>query len=351
MNPIYYFVLFVGCIALSYGLLRLLLLKSYGLLTMDVPNIRSLHNAPVPRGGGLVIVLIILVACIGLQLVVPESVVPPLWIALLVTVTGVIGWLDDFKDLSVLLRIILQLSCAIILLTLFDLPHSIYVGGARYSLNVDSALVNACVYLFLIVWMVWMTNLFNFMDGVDGLVMVQALVAALTLALWFGSRESNVLLVLNLCLAGGILGFGLLNWHPAKIFLGDVGSLALGSYFGLMAIIGWIQYQISFDVFILLYGLFFFDATITLLRRMLSRQRWWEAHTSHFYQRAYRLGYNHRQITIMATVICLVLAALSSASFYSNRYAFVWTLGSIIVLASCGTVIKIKEKQVTASRN
>ena len=78
MNPLYCLVLFFGCVAFSYGLLRLLLLKPYGLLAVDVPNVRSLHNSPVPRGGGLVIVLILLVACIGMQTVIPESVVPPL---------------------------------------------------------------------------------------------------------------------------------------------------------------------------------------------------------------------------------------------------------------------------------
>ncbi len=350
MNPLYCLVLFFGCVAFSYGLLRLLLLKPYGLLAVDVPNVRSLHNSPVPRGGGLVIVLILLVACIGMQTVIPESVVPPLWIAFLVTVTGIIGWLDDLKDLSVRVRIILQLACVIILLTIFDLPHSFYFGGIKYSLNVDSVLLNAIVYLSLIVWMVWMINLFNFMDGVDGLAMVQSLVAALTLVLWFSSKESTLLVVLNLCLAGGILGFGFLNWPPAKIFLGDVGSLVLGCYFALMAVIGWIHYEISIDVFILLYGLFFFDATTTLIRRMISKQLWWEAHTSHFYQRVYRLGYNHQQISIMATMICLVLATLSSAAFFSNRYAFIWTLAGIVVLVCCGTAIKMKEKQGAASR-
>ena len=333
------------CTTLSYVLLRLSLLKPGILLALDVPNIRSLHKTPVPRGGGLIIVLILGVVCLGLGVMHADPVFSPLWIALLVTGTGVIGWLDDLKGLSVLLRLLLQVAGALILLAMIDLPQLVHVGGFEYPLNHGSALINLSVCLGLVGWIVWMTNLFNFMDGVDGLAVVQSVVAALTLALWFASKGSYIFMLVNVCLAGSVLGFGFLNWSPAKIFLGDVGSLSLGSYFALMAVIGWTHFEISIDVFVLLYGFFFFDASITLLRRVVTGQHWWEAHTGHYYQRLHRLGYNHRQVSLMSAAICLLLAGLSSGAFYTSQYEYVWSLTGLMVLGVCGIVIKMKEKR------
>jgi len=348
MNILIVLFVFSICTIASYLLLRLLLLKPGALLALDVPNVRSLHNAPVPRGGGLIVILIVDVVCLVLAVIHPDAVFSPLWIALLVTGIGVIGWLDDIKSLSVLLRLLLQISGALILLAVIDLPQWVHVGGVEFSLNHKSVVVNFSVCLFLVIGVVWMTNLFNFMDGVDGLAVVQSVVAALTLAMWFGYKGSESLMLLNVCLAGAVIGFGFLNWSPAKIFLGDVGSLALGCYFALMAVIGCTYYGISIDAFVLLYGLFFFDASVTLLRRAITGQRWWEAHASHYYQRLHRLGYNHSQVAWMSVVVCLLLAALSSGAFYTNQYEFAWSVMGLVLLGVCGIVIEMKEKRATA---
>ena len=348
MNFLICLFVFSICTIASYVLLRLLLSKPGALLALDVPNVRSLHSAPVPRGGGLIIILIVDVVCLMLAAIHPDAVFSPLWIALLVTGTGVIGWLDDIKSLSVLLRLLLQIAGGLILLAVIDLPQWIHVGGFQFPLNHESALLNLSLCIGLVLGMVWMTNLFNFMDGVDGLAVVQSVVAALTLALWFGYKGSESLMLLNVCLAGAVIGFGFLNWSPAKIFLGDVGSLALGCYFALMAVIGCTYYGISIDAFVLLYGLFFFDASITLLRRAVAGQRWWEAHSSHYYQRLHRLGYNHSQVALMSVMVCLLLAALSSGAFYTNQYEFAWSLMGLVALGFCGLAIEMKEKRATA---
>jgi Fuc2NAc and GlcNAc transferase len=164
--------------------------------------------------------------------------------------------------------------------------------------------------LLSVLGIVWAINLYNFMDGIDGIAAAEAIVASLAgagLLLWQGQGD---LASISLIVAGASAGFLVWNWEPARIFMGDVGSGFLGFVFGTLALASERRGAMPALVWILLLGLFFGDATVTLLRRMLRGERWFEAHSNHAYQRLVRAGLRHRTVTGLIAGLTLVLAGL-----------------------------------------
>ena len=224
--------LLLGSLA-SYSLLSFLLRKNSSILVPDRPNTRSLHSQVVPKGGGLVII-VSTASLIGVYQAMYQSItVIPVLIALLVGCIAVLGWFDDRHNLRIRSRIIVQIAIACVMVYLLAPFQGINIAG--YRLEQPDWLLS----ITLVVWIVWMTNLFNFMDGIDGLVATQSAIAAIVLAFWFHQVGAVDLVLLNLTLSGALVGFSVLNWRPARVFLGDIGSLTLGIYFAVMGIIGW----------------------------------------------------------------------------------------------------------------
>ena len=188
-----------------------------------------------------------------------------------------------------------------------------------------------------------MTNLFNFMDGIDGLVGTQSTIAAIVLAFWFHQAGAPEFVSLNLALAGALAGFSILNWRPARVFLGDIGSLTLGIYFAVMGIIGWTVYRLPVEAFVLLYGVMLCDTSVTLTVRIFKGERWWEAHSSHFYQRLVGLGYNHAQVTSLAMMVTVCLSIYATLLIHERGPQWLWILLGGLTLAGCGLTIKHKE--------
>ena len=189
-----------------------------------------------------------------------------------------------------------------------------------------------------------MTNLFNFMDGIDGLVATQSTIAAIVLAFWFHQAGVPELVSLNLALAGALAGFSILNWRPAHVFLGDIGSLTLGIFFAVMGIIGWTVYRLPVEAFVLLYGVMLCDTSVTLMVRIFKGECWWEAHSSHFYQRMVGLGYNHAQVTSLTLVITLCLSIFGSFVIYKVGPGWLWMTLGLVTLASCALAVLEKER-------
>ena len=329
--------LFLGSLT-SYSLLRFLLRQNSGLLVPDRPNSRSLHSQIVPKGGGLVII-VSTATLIGIYQVLYQSIsLMHVLIASLVGCIAVLGWFDDRYNLRVRTRIIVQILVGCALVYLVVRFKGLDVVGYRLEFP------DWLLFCVLVLWIVWMTNLFNFMDGIDGLVVTQSTIASIVIALWFYQAGASSLAALNLALAGALVGFSVLNWRPASVFLGDVGSLTLGIYFAVMSVIGWTTHYLAVEAFVLLFGVMICDTTVTLSLRIFRGERWWEAHSEHFYQRLVGLGYNHAQVASLAAAITLYLSICGSLVIYKIGPVWLWVTLSLVTLVICGFTVQRKER-------
>ncbi|HSH12694.1 MAG TPA: glycosyltransferase family 4 protein [Desulfurivibrionaceae bacterium] len=280
------------------GLVRRLAMRG---ALLDIPNQRSSHITPTPRGGGLGIVGAFLMGGIGLAMIAPPG-TSGFTILLLFTsllVAG-IGFWDDLRQLSAGRRILVHLLAAGLLV--WGLGREGLCGPVTGQLWLSQLFGG----LLLVLVVVWALNLFNFMDGIDGLAGGEAVFVAaggaLLLSLGGGSREMLLLLLL----ASACLGFLVWNWPPARIFMGDVGSGFLGFVLAALALRTAIfRDDLPLAVWLILPGVFLADATFTLLRRMVRRERWYNAHRSHAYQNAaVRFG-RHQPVTMAVMAINL----------------------------------------------
>lgn len=268
-------------------MLRLLLASRFAGRVLDTPNARSLHSVPVPRFGGVgVLVPAVLVMLAG----------DHADLALLVLSLAGVSLADDFFSVSAGLRLCAHLLAATLLVFAVASPPALPMG------------------VLLVFCVVWMINLFNFMDGADGLAGGMALWGFTFLAFAGFAANANALALLSLSLAAAALAFLTFNFHPARVFLGDVGSVPLGFLAAAIGIEG-VQNGIwPLWLMPLVFAPFIVDATMTLLRRVVARERFWEAHRSHYYQRLVRMGWGHRRTALAyycAMAVCGVAALLA----------------------------------------
>jgi Fuc2NAc and GlcNAc transferase len=288
------------------------LLRGYALKMrlLDIPNRRSSHTVPTPRGGGLAVVLAFAAgaAALAWHQDIPFSLLSPVLLpSLLVTA---IGWLDDHYSIPATVRLLVHLLAAGLALLLLPCLPDLHLLQGRIPLAAWS-------YPVVLIGLVWVVNLNNFMDGIDGIASAEALFlaagAAAILRLNGGATSLIVLLVL---LGAAVAGFLVWNWPPAKIFMGDGGSGFLGMAIGLLALTTSARGGINLWTWLILYGVFAVDATCTLVRRFLRREKLYEAHRSHAYQILARRWRSHRKVTglVLAVNICWLfpLAVVSS---------------------------------------
>jgi Fuc2NAc and GlcNAc transferase len=257
----------------------------------DIPNHRSSHINPTPRGGGVGIVLAFLLAASWLTL---NRTLPFLIMVGLVGssfIVAIVGFLDDWKiPLSSRHRLAVHFLAAVVfLLSTGGVPAFVAFGMVVDLGWVGNVL--AAVYL------VWLVNLFNFMDGVDGIAAVEAITVSLSGALlWWITTGSDGWMIPTV-LAAAVAGFLCWNHPPAKIFMGDAGSYFLGMTLGALALWSGIESQQLFWSWSILLGCFVVDATTTLVRRVARGERFDEAHRSHVYQYAARRLMSHKRVT------------------------------------------------------
>ena len=273
----------------------------------DIPNDRSSHQVPTPRGGGVGFVALFLMGVLCFFFIYPAE--RPLWLALGGggIIVASVGWLDDRWNLPARWRLSAHfLAVAFALACLGGYP-SLTWGTWTIPLRfwgTPLALVGG----------VWLINLFNFMDGVDGLAASEAVLVSLGAALVVLKNKSCVpLAFILLVLSAVVLGFLLLNWHPAKVFMGDVASGFLGYVFVVFVVFSEQVNVLPFSSWLLLLSLFVADATFTLVSRMLRREILFHAHREHAYQVMVRSGKSHAVVTsafVFMNVFLLVLVAL-----------------------------------------
>ncbi len=289
----------------------------------DRPNERSSHAIPKPRGGGLAVLAALLPAWALTSAIFGAT--PPGFVAILVAtlVLGGISWLDDVKGQPVLLRLIVQFGAV----GLGIVATQMESGGFLLFQGLLPAWLDHL--LKALAW-VWFINLFNFMDGADGITGVETLSIGLGLSLVAVMSQETTAAAYPLLLAAVAGGFLFWNWAPSKIFLGDVGSVTLGYLLGWLLLVTAAQGQWAAALLLPLYYLV--DATLTLVRRALRREKIWRGHREHFYQKALLRGAGHAWISFNlllhnGVLLLLVLASLSFA---------VWlplAAGALVVLA------------------
>lgn len=288
---------------LSFGLTYLIRQIALRHNIIDIPNERSSHLNPVPRGGGLAIVICWYTGITALYLL--DSINPKLYFSLMSGILiAVISMLDDIYNIRPVIRILVQGTVAVI-------AYSILGGVAEMEFSVIQIKSSFFIFPFAIIGIVWFINLFNFLDGIDGYASMEAIMVALGMFLLTGN-------LINLILVASIVGFLLWNWPKAKIFMGDVGSTQLGFILIIMAIYFHNESQINLVIFLILSSLFWFDATLTLYRRWKNKEELSKAHKKHAYQRAVQSGLTHLQVNFFAVIINIGLFLLLSAALSYN---------------------------------
>jgi Fuc2NAc and GlcNAc transferase len=257
----------------------------------DHPGERHSHTVSTPRGGGIGLVLSLMLVS---TLWVPQH-MPGYWfncVAPGMAVLALLGWWDDHKALSARFRFLVQLAVCVFLLSYAW--QAGFIGGA-----VPLVLAG--------LWVLWLTNLYNFMDGSNGMAGTQGLFAAAVLAwLYFRAGDPQSML-LCLLLAAACAGFLPWNLGRARVFMGDVGSLALGFIFAALILYGIGSGAFSLPLGLLVMALFLADSTLTLLARVIRGERWYNAHRQHLYQRLIARGWTHGRVLLVYQLINLVL--------------------------------------------
>ena len=275
-------------------------LVSIGGVKDDIPNQRSSHVAPTPRGGGVAFVAAFGMAYCMLSVGRPGT--PVLILASICC--GFLGFMEDVKSLPARWRLIFEASLA----------GAISFGGARILsfdvLGQSLQLSVAASILISILWIVWMTNLYNFMDGVNGIAGSQGVINSVFLGIYADHVGSDLVAMVAFILAGVLVGFLPFNFPRAKIFMGDVGSLFIGFLLAAMTLELHRSNQFTAWQAALLLSPFLADSTFTLLWRVCKRERLADAHRKHLYQRIFDLTGSHIVPTAVYAAISFICGLL-----------------------------------------
>ena len=281
-----------AALAFALALLGLTLLLSSPVrnLALDRPNERSLHEVPVPRTGGLAI----MAGAAGALAFLDGREQAPLLLALAL---AALSFGDDLFGLAPILR------------------FAAHVAAAAAALFVFPPEVGAAGLVLLLLGIAWFTNLYNFMDGSDGLAGGMAVVGFGTYAIAGSVAGPAWLPLVCASVASAAAAFLLFNFHPAKIFMGDAGSVPLGFLAGALGIAGWQAGSWPLWFPVLVFSPFAVDATFTLSKRLWKREKVWQAHREHYYQRLVRMGFGHRRTALAEFAL---MAACSAAALLAR---------------------------------
>ncbi len=310
---------------------------------IDVPNARSSHSEPVPRGGGLVIAIVVLFGTLLGSWVFGYPV--PLSYLIASALIAAVSWLDDVHEVSFVWRLLVHLAATG--LVVFDLGYWHQVDFFGIAVSPDLGVAGIAV---TIVWIVGITNAYNFMDGIDGIAGGQAVVAGLG---WFAvgwMLQIPLVICIGTLVASSSVGFLVHNWQPAKIFMGDVGSAFLGFTFGVLPLLALeresAQNSILPLVAVLLVWPFVFDSGLTLVRRAVTRQKIWHPHREHLYQRMVISGWQHKFVAKIYMSAASVTGVLVVLSLGQSGF-WVALLLSFTIILSAALVIAGRKKRLT----
>lgn len=270
---------------------------------LDIPNERSSHSVPTPRGGGLAIVITWFIGITILYIL--HFLDKQLYFALLSGILlAIVSVIDDLSDLKPVIRLGIQTLTALLAFIFLNGINPVEFSGYELSSKI-------LLYPIAIVGIVWFINLYNFLDGIDGYASLEAIFISLFLYVFTGNNICLILIV-------STIGFLFWNWPKAKIFMGDIGSTQLGYILIVLGIYFHNQGQLSIIHWLMLSSLFWFDATITLFRRWKNKEKLTLAHRKHVYQRAVQSGLSHQKTIVFSLLINIFIVGLIFASRYSS---------------------------------
>ena len=279
----------IAAVFVTLSVIAVLLSSKFGKTIQDIPNDRSLHSIPIPRIGGVGVMAGILSGW-GLM---PAALV--WWVVLPMLILFGVSLLDDMRGLPVRWRLLAHLVAAVLLVA----------GSGLFARH------GVWVAMIVLLFTMWMTNLYNFMDGSDGLAGGMALFGFAGYGVAALIAQDDMLAMLNFTVAAAALGFLCRNFPPARVFMGDAGSIPLGFLAATMGLWGWQQGYWTAWFPLLVFSPFIADASVTLVKRTLRGARITEAHREHYYQRAVQLGWGHRNVAL-AEYVLMASAALSA---------------------------------------
>lgn len=267
---------------------------------LDLPNERSSHTQPVPRGGGWALLVVLMLGMIVAGFL-QHNLMPHAGLLAGISILALISWMDDKKGVSARMRLSLHLLAASLGTLCF--PENVMLLGGLLPFQLDRAV--------MIIGWAWFINLYNFMDGIDGITGAETISIATGTCLVMTAISMNdpFLSTLTLLLTGACLGFLAFNWHPAKIFLGDVGSVPLGYLIAFCLLSLAVKGHLVSALILPLYYLA--DSGITITKRALRGEKIWQAHRQHFYQRSALGAGRHDAIVFRMIAANIVLIGLS----------------------------------------
>jgi UDP-N-acetylmuramyl pentapeptide phosphotransferase/UDP-N-acetylglucosamine-1-phosphate transferase len=282
---------------------------------LDVPNDRSSHRVPVPRLGGAAFIPVVLLAVAGLNGAGPGNGLG--WAAVAgAAALYVVSLVDDLRPLSTGVRFGVQFAVAGLILGVAQGPLQALAGGWSGTLGTWLR-PGAVGYWLLALWFVGLINVYNFMDGIDGIAGLQAVVAGVAWAVIGSVLGLPTVQLVGAVVAAAALGFLTLNWHPAKIFMGDAGSTVLGFFFSTLPFLatvesaGRLDLVRSLTIGAILVWPFLADGIFTFLRRLKNRENVLQAHRSHLYQRLVIAGHNHARVMVAYGCLAVLGAVLA----------------------------------------
>jgi UDP-N-acetylmuramyl pentapeptide phosphotransferase/UDP-N-acetylglucosamine-1-phosphate transferase len=280
---------------------------------LDVPNERSSHISPTPRGGGMPIVMLALPALVIAM--VRSGTFDTRTVAMLaMTLAGIalLGFLDDIRSLGAPVRLLTHVIAAIVVTAAIG-PIDAITFATGTSLN-----LNSLAFPLTVTWIVGLTNAYNFMDGIDGIAGSQALIAALAWTIVGALSANTFLVIIGITLAGGSAGFLSQNWPPARIFMGDVASGFLGFTFAILTVVAAQAEPRAVIAGVLFVWPFVFDTLFTFARRLYRRENVLHAHRSHLYQRLVIAGASHKTVTTIYAILSCI-CSLVGILIYCGR--------------------------------
>ena len=287
----------IAALILTGGVLRFLRRRAI----LDIPTDRSSHATPTPSGAGLAVIPVIAAAWAAANYSFTGTFI--FWLISAALVLAGVSWIDDRRDLPQAVRLAAQTALVAAILWLWPDERLVLQGLAPFWLD----------RLFTGLAWIWFINLFNFMDGIDGISGIQTLSLGAGASLVFAiAGGAPVFGLFGAAIAGAALGFLWWNWHPAKIFLGDVGSVPLGF------MLGWLLLELAaagqWPAALILPLYYLVDSGLTLARRVSRGEKFWQAHREHYYQQAVIMGHSH---AVVAAVIGLCNIGLILMSLVS----------------------------------
>jgi len=283
---------------------------------IDIPNIRSSHSKPTPRGGGLAIVI---TWYLGISVLYFNDLIPTQLFYALISgaILAFISLIDDIVSIKPLIRLTAQFITAGLALFFLDGLNEIQI----YKWSVSSAWILVPFALLAITWFI---NLYNFLDGIDAYASIETISISLIL---FAFTSISVTLIISAC----TLGFLIWNWPRAKIFMGDVGSTQLGFILIVFGIYFNNEGKFNFLYWLIFTSPFWFDATLTLYRRWRNKEKLSQAHKKHAYQRLVQAGFSHLQVDLILIALNILLFLVILAIYYYN-YLLIPLFAFILVL-------------------